>query len=177
MYDAVVLAGGAARRLGGADKPALVVGGVSLLDRVLTACAGAARTVVVGPERPTCRPVHWTREDVPGAGPVAALRAGLAQVTADRVVLLAADLPFLTADVVDLLLDGAPAVLTDGHREQWLCGAWDTAALRAAAAGAGPRLGELLAGLHPEVLPWHGPGAPWTDCDTEEDLQQARRWA
>ncbi|MFD9249059.1 NTP transferase domain-containing protein, partial [Streptomyces bottropensis] len=41
-FDAVVLAGGAARRLGGADKPALRVGGRALLDRVLTACAGAA---------------------------------------------------------------------------------------------------------------------------------------
>jgi molybdopterin-guanine dinucleotide biosynthesis protein A len=177
VYDALVLAGGAARRLGGVDKPALVVGGLSLLDRVLTACEGASRTVVVGPERPTTRPVRWTREDVPGSGPVPALRAGLAEVTADRVVLLAADLPFLSAEVVHLLLDHAPAVLTDGDREQWLCGAWDTAALRAAAADAGPRLGQLLAGLRPEVVSWQGPGAPWTDCDTEEDLQHARRWA
>ncbi|MYQ48709.1 NTP transferase domain-containing protein, partial [Streptomyces sp. SID4985] len=34
-YDAVVLAGGAARRLGGADKPGVRVGGRPLLDRVL----------------------------------------------------------------------------------------------------------------------------------------------
>ncbi|MEU9382801.1 NTP transferase domain-containing protein, partial [Streptomyces sp. NPDC048279] len=40
-YDAIVLAGGAARRLGGADKPSVRVGGRPLLDRVLTACAGA----------------------------------------------------------------------------------------------------------------------------------------
>ncbi|MZF89845.1 NTP transferase domain-containing protein, partial [Streptomyces sp. SID5643] len=33
-YDAVVLAGGAARRLGGADKPGVRVGGRPLLDRV-----------------------------------------------------------------------------------------------------------------------------------------------
>ncbi|WP_198601894.1 NTP transferase domain-containing protein, partial [Streptomyces sp. MH60] len=39
-YDAVVLAGGAARRLGGADKPGLRVGARALLDRVLAACAG-----------------------------------------------------------------------------------------------------------------------------------------
>ncbi|MGW4109093.1 NTP transferase domain-containing protein, partial [Streptomyces sp. NPDC004976] len=36
-YDAVVLAGGAARRLGGADKPGVRVGGRALLDRVLAA--------------------------------------------------------------------------------------------------------------------------------------------
>ena len=177
MYDALVLAGGQARRLGGTDKPAALVGGLSLLDRVLAACADATRTVVVGPERATARPVVWTREQQAGSGPVPALRAGLTEVTADRVVLLAADLPFLISEVVHLLLDRAPAVLTDGQREQWLCGAWDTAALRTAAAGAGPRLGDLLAGLRPEVVTWQGPGAPWTDCDTEEDLQEARRWA
>ncbi|MFE6227036.1 DUF6457 domain-containing protein [Streptomyces sp. NPDC057854] len=75
-YDAVVLAGGAARRLGGADKPGVRVGGRALLDRVLAACAGARRTVVVGDPRPTVRPVRWTREQRIGTGPVAALDAG-----------------------------------------------------------------------------------------------------
>jgi molybdopterin-guanine dinucleotide biosynthesis protein A len=177
VYDAVVLAGGSARRLGGADKPALVVGDTSLLDRVLTACAGAARTVVVGPSRRTCRPVLWCREDPPGGGPVPALRAGLQHVRADRVVLLAADLPFLTVEVVEALVSAAPAVVTDGHREQWLCGAWPTDPLRTAAEDAGPRLGTLLAGLRPELLGWDGPRPPWTDCDTEEELQEARRRA
>ncbi|MEU6735450.1 DUF6457 domain-containing protein [Streptomyces physcomitrii] len=76
-FDAVVLAGGGARRLGGADKPGLRVGGRRLLDRVLTACAAAERTVVVAAPRPTVRPVRWTREEPPGSGPVAALAAGL----------------------------------------------------------------------------------------------------
>ena len=177
VYDALVLAGGEARRLGGADKPALLVGGRTLLDRVLGACADAARTVVVGPERPTERPVVWTREDPPGGGPVPALAAGLREVDAERVVLLAADLPFLTNDVVHLLLERAPAVLTDGHREQWLCGAWLTAELRRAVDGAGARLSALLEERRPAKITWEGPGAPWTDCDTEEELQEARRWA
>ncbi|MEU2654288.1 DUF6457 domain-containing protein [Streptomyces sp. NPDC007325] len=75
-FDAVVLAGGAARRLGGVDKPGVRVGGRALLDRVLAACAGAGRTVVVGDPRPTVRPVRWTREQPAGTGPVAALDAG-----------------------------------------------------------------------------------------------------
>ena len=177
MHDALVLAGGEARRLGGVDKPALLVGGATLLDRVLAACSAAARTVVVGPERPTARPVAWCREDPPGGGPVPALRAGLELVSAPVVVVLAADLPFLTADVVAALVARAPAVLSDGTREQWLCGAWPAGPLREAARHAGPRLGALLGGLRPTVLPWAGPAAPWTDCDTEEQLAAARREA
>ena len=34
-------------------------------------------TVVVADPRPTARPVHWSREDPPGGGPVAALAAGV----------------------------------------------------------------------------------------------------
>ncbi|MDQ8707653.1 DUF6457 domain-containing protein [Streptomyces sp. LHD-70] len=109
-YDAVVLAGGAARRLGGADKPGVRVGGRSLLDRVLAACADADTTVVVAERRPTARPVLWAREEPPGGGPLAALAAGLSRTTADTVLVLSADLPFLGERTVRLLLD---ALATD----------------------------------------------------------------
>lgn len=104
VFDAVVLAGGAAKRLGGVDKPSVSVGGRSLLDRVLAACAGAAGTVVVGSRRPTARPVMWAREEPPGGGPLAALHAGLRRTTAERVVVLSADLPFLDEHTVRRLL-------------------------------------------------------------------------
>ncbi|WSD81889.1 NTP transferase domain-containing protein [Streptomyces sp. NBC_01558] len=104
-YDAVVLAGGSARRLGGADKPGVRVGGRALLDRVLAACADAAVTVVVAEPRATARPVRWAREDPPGGGPVAALDAGLRHTTAPYVVVLSADLPFLDEKTVRRLLD------------------------------------------------------------------------
>jgi CTP:molybdopterin cytidylyltransferase MocA len=117
-YDAVVLAGGGARRLGGTDKPSLTVGARTLLDRVLSVCADASTTVVVGPRRPTLRPVSWVREDPPGGGPLAALDAGLGSVTAPVVLVLSADLPFLRRETVRALLDGAgpgtgPPVETD----------------------------------------------------------------
>lgn len=125
-FDAVVLAGGAARRLGGADKPAVRVGGHTLLDRVLTACAAAGVTVVVGPRRPTARPVRWAREDPPGGGPLPALAAGLAALDAARrgakgpeaVLVLAADLPFLTAGTVTALLAALTRAQDDGRAER-----------------------------------------------------------
>ncbi|GAA3162009.1 NTP transferase domain-containing protein [Nonomuraea roseoviolacea] len=111
-YDAVVLAGGEARRLGGADKPGLVVGGRTLLERVAGAVSGAGRVVVVGPVRDVPG-VVFTREDPPGGGPVPALRAGLREVTAPRVVLLAADLPFLAPSHVAALLAALSAAQSD----------------------------------------------------------------
>ncbi|MEJ8649268.1 DUF6457 domain-containing protein [Streptomyces sp. MS1.AVA.3] len=106
-YDTIVLAGGAARRLGGADKPALSVGGRPLLDRVLAACPDAAITVVVGPRRQATRAVVHALEDPPGGGPLAALDAGLRHTTAPTVLVLSADLPFLTAATVRSLLEAA----------------------------------------------------------------------
>ena len=75
-FDAVVLAGGRAERLDGADKAALDVAGATLLDRALRAVAGARTVVVVGDERPTDVPVVWTRERPAYGGPVAAAYAG-----------------------------------------------------------------------------------------------------
>ncbi|WP_425831820.1 DUF6457 domain-containing protein [Streptomyces fractus] len=114
-YDAIVLAGGAARRLGGADKPGVRVGGRALLDRVLQACAGARATVVVAEPRRTARPVVWAREDPPGGGPLAALEAGIRGLesgqgpVAESVVVLSADLPFLGDRTVRGLLDALEA--------------------------------------------------------------------
>ncbi|MFJ3758696.1 NTP transferase domain-containing protein [Streptomyces sp. NPDC090080] len=192
-YDAIVLAGGAARRLGGADKPSVRVGGRPLLDRVLTACAGARDTVVVAVPRPTVRPVRWTREDPPGGGPVAALDAGLRQVTADHVVVLSADLPFLAPKTVERLsaalrASGADAaLLTDADgRDQPLVAAYRTAPLRRAlsdlAAGGGTGDGGAagLTGLPlrrlTAVLDLTRVPDPFAsfDCDTWDDIADAR---
>ncbi|MGW0803815.1 NTP transferase domain-containing protein [Nonomuraea sp. NPDC002799] len=177
-HDAVILAGGEARRLGGADKPALAVGGKSLVEHVVAAVPSAARVIVVGPERPIPG-VVFAREDPPRGGPVPALAAGLAEVTAPWVVLLAGDLPFMTAAHVADLLDAARtssggAVMADRDgREQWLAGAWPAPALKdALAAYAGRSLKGLLGPLvRVRSTP---PGRPWFDCDTMEDLEEAR---
>lgn len=179
-FDAVVLAGGAARRLGGTDKPALEVGGRSMLARVVEACAGAATVTVVGPPRPVPRPVVWVREDPPGGGPVPALLAGIAVGDADTVVVLAADLPFLDPEAVAALLDGltADAVFyTDARgKDQPLAAAYRraplTAALAAVAEPADSRLFGALAPLSVTRLP--DPRGVTADCDTWEAVERAR---
>jgi molybdopterin-guanine dinucleotide biosynthesis protein A len=183
-YDAVVLAGGAARRLNGADKPSLVLDDRALLDRVVDALTGAVETVVVGPARTTARRVLWTREEPPGGGPVAALAAGLELVSQPTVVVLAADLPFVDTAVGPLLdaLDGADAaVLVDGDgRHQPLAAAYRTAPLRAALtslpAVEGASMRSLLSGLSVVTVPDPGGRLPAAhDCDTWADVDRARR--
>ncbi|PZH08841.1 molybdenum cofactor guanylyltransferase [Streptomyces sp. NTH33] len=184
-----MLAGGAARRLGGADKPGVRVGGRALLDRVLAACADARTTVVVAEARPTARPVRWAREEPPGAGPLAALDAGLRHTTADHVVVLSADLPFLRPATVRRLLsalhageaDGALLTDADG-RDQPLVAAYRAHALRRAltaltedraAHGAltGLPLRRLTAALGLVRVPDH---VASFDCDTWDDIATAR---
>jgi molybdenum cofactor guanylyltransferase len=183
-YSALVLAGGRAARLGGQAKPQLEVGGRSMLAAVLAATTDAADRIVVGPPQPVPPGVRVVREHPPGGGPVAALRAGLAEVGTEVVAVLAADLPFLTASLVGELrarLTGDGVLVVDeAGRDQLLLGVWRTAALRAAvtAAPAGPTsMRRVLAPLavrrlRPEVP--EGQPAPWTDCDTPADLDRAR---
>lgn len=182
-YAALVLAGGRAARLGGQAKPQLEVGGRTLLGSVLGAVADAERRIVVGPPQRVPVDVVVVREQPPGGGPVAALRAGLPEVATDVVALLAGDLPFLTAALIGdlraaLAADGV-LVVDEGGRDQYLLGVWRTDALRAALAPAGgpASLRRLLAGLtvdrlHPSVPP--GAPPPWLDCDTPADLARAR---
>jgi len=186
VYDAVVLAGGAARRLGGADKPGLRVGGRALLDRVLAACAGARGTVVVADPRPTARPVTWAREDPPGGGPLAALDAGIRHTTAESVLVLSADLPFLDEDTVRRLLaalrtggaDGALLTDADG-RDQPLVAAYRAPVLRRELAAlsrgndglTGLPLRRLTGALGLTRVP--DPVASF-DCDTWDDIATAR---
>jgi molybdenum cofactor guanylyltransferase len=193
-YAAVVLAGGAARRLGGAAKPALPVAGRPMLARVLVAVDDAAPRIVVGPsDLPVPPGVLVTREQPPGGGPVAGAAAGLALVPSGvvEVALLAADLPLLTSDAVgDLrraLGDADAAVYVDAAgRQQMLCGVWRTAALRTAldrlaapSTGlAGVPVRRLIAEVRVAELSWTGAGVPpWFDCDTDADLRRAEEWA
>lgn len=173
-FDALVLAGGRASRLG-TPKPGLVVAGRPLLDHALAATAGARATVVVGPDE-LAAPHRYalTREDPPFGGPVAGIAAGLAALGGDPapwVLVLACDVP-RAVEAVPLLLDAARTVegagdagreprehvdavrAVRGGRDQWLVGlyrrtALDAAVTRLRAAGGvdGAPAHRLLGGL------------------------------
>jgi molybdopterin-guanine dinucleotide biosynthesis protein A len=180
VYDAIVLAGGAATRLGGIAKPQLEVDGRTLLDRVVAAVAEARRVVLVGPAQPVRGEVVFCREEPPGGGPVAAIAAGVPHTRAEVVVVLAADLPSI-APAVPALLDALPtsgaALLVDASgRVNYLAAAWRRRDLLDALAALGDPFGvaarTLAAGVHqvhvPDLAGWG------RDCDTWEDLAHVR---
>lgn len=117
--SAVVLAGGASRRLG-RDKARVEIGGRALLARVLDAAAPSAdELLVVTADREAharaLRDAGWRIADDgrlrllsdrrPGRGPLAGLEAGLAGARHDLCLALACDLPFLPPEVPARLLE------------------------------------------------------------------------
>jgi molybdopterin-guanine dinucleotide biosynthesis protein A len=183
---AVVLTGGTAVRMGRADKAALEIGGVTLLERALAATATAAELVVVGDQVPTSRPVTWTREDPPGGGPAAGLLAGLDSFARrpDLVAVLAVDMPRVTPDTFARLVDALGdepaydgAVLVDPQgRTQPLCGVYRFSSLQRARPGSprehGLAMQVLIAGLVLAHVATSGDEA--RDVDTWEDLAALR---
>lgn len=184
---AVILTGGTGVRLGGADKASLELDGRSLLEHALAATAATAdRTVVVGTEVPTSRPVRWTREDPPSGGPAAGLLAGLDALegATPLVCVLAVDMPRFSAATLDRLVavlgsagDSADgACLADaGGRLQWLAGVYRYDALAAArpadrAEEHGLSTKRLMSGLRIVAVPAVEEEAH--DVDTWEDLRQ-----
>jgi molybdopterin-guanine dinucleotide biosynthesis protein A len=188
----LVLTGGASRRMG-RHKPSLEVGGVPMVQRVLRAALPRPVLVVGRPDDvPDGIPVLV--EEPPGGGPVAAIAAGLRGLPpeADVVVVLAADLPFVTSLHVDRLVSAvrtepAPAgrdqvtglavAVDPAGRLNWLCSAWRRPVLEAAVERlsdpSGRSMRELAAGLRPrEVADEDG---ALDDVDTPTDLERARR--
>jgi molybdopterin-guanine dinucleotide biosynthesis protein A len=183
-FAAIVLSGGGAARLGGADKASIEVGGRTLLEHAIAALVDAAEVVVVGSEVPTSRPVTFTREDPAGGGPVAGLLAGIRALARrpDRVVVLAVDMPLVSPETVRRLLGAAQddgAVLVDAWgRDQYLCAAYSVRAIERASradddtGGRGVAMRDLVSDLRLERVVAVDDEAE--DLDTWEDLARFR---
>ena len=176
MFDAIVLCGGGATRLGGADKAMVEVGGRTLLERALDAVADAARTIAVGPRRDIPGAIVWALEQPPGGGPVAGIDAGLELVREDAVVILGVDHPFVDeACISDLLahFDRDGVILRDATgRHQFLVGVYRTAALTDVLEDVEPdgmSVRDLVTGL--DLVQLDDPRA--RDADTWDDISAA----
>jgi len=174
----------------GSHKPLLDVGGRPIVARVLDA-AGEGPALVVGPGQGVPDAVRVVLERVPGGGPVAGVSTAVATLVTDAaaaaaplpyaVVLLAADLPFVTSAHVQRLLAALEsadlAVTVDrAGRTNWLCSAWRLTALRARLDDVGDAYGrsmrELADGVRTQSV--DDPTEVALDVDTPADLERAR---
>ena len=191
-FDAVILAGGQAMRLGGVTKAEVQVAGRSMLDRVLDGARAARQVVVVGPEHLGRPQVPTVLEHPPSGGPVAGIDAGLAFLDAEaheaevepapHVLVLACDVPRSAAAVprlfqaLDRVPDADGAHLVDeGHAQ--LVAVYRRAPLQAAlaafvAAGGvhGVSVRRLVAEL--DMVPVDDPDGQGADADTWDDVRR-----
>ncbi len=109
-FSAAILAGGRARRLGGAQKALLEVDGRAILDRQLEVLAARTRRIAAvlaegdDGEPYARRGLTVLRDPVDGAGPIAALAAALAWAGGEPLLVLACDMPFIDGGVIDLVV-------------------------------------------------------------------------
>lgn len=131
--SAIVLAGGRATRMGGIAKHAIVVDGMTILDRLRAVLEPRCAELVVATNAPIAG-VRCVPDAVVDGGPLAGIAAGLAAVRAPWAIVVAGDMPYVSAAVIDALVEAAAAgaeaaaFRIDGWPEPLCC------ALRVAAA-------------------------------------------
>ncbi len=115
---AAILAGGTARRFGGRDKSRLIVRGRSIIVRqmeVLQRVAARIFIVANDADRFGDLGVDVHPDVVPGAGALGGVYTALVVSPADRVVVVACDMPFLDAAVLTRLVE-----MADGADAAWV---------------------------------------------------------
>ena len=127
---AVILAGGAARRMGGGDKPLMVHQGRPLLAHVLDALGGAYPVAINAGGDPA-RFASFGLPVIPDAidgqlGPLAGILTALEWATTDSVLVVAGDTVGLPQKLTTML-SPAPAYLRAAGRDHPTIGHWPTA--------------------------------------------------
>ncbi len=109
MPSAAILGGGRASRLGGQDKSALVVAGRSILDRQVADLSTVTDDILLvglptGGSQTSHKGLRLVPDRVADRGPLGGLDAALAAARDDDVIVVACDMPFVTAALFQYLL-------------------------------------------------------------------------
>jgi len=194
VVSAAILAGGRARRFGGADKARLAIGGARIIDRQLAALGTVAddiRIVANDRDRYADLGVRVIPDAIADAGPLGGVYTALVDARHDAVIVLACDLPFVTAALLERLVvergsgEEIDAVVPRSARGvEPLCAVYDRRCAGAARArierGALQVAGLLedvrVRELGPEVLAPYDAGALFSNVNTPHDHERARGW-
>ena len=192
-----ILAGGLARRMGGGDKAARLVGGrtvlARLVDRLHPQVSALLLNANADPERFAAYGLPVVGDGVEGyvgplAGVLAALEWTAARGAAEWVVTVPGDAPFIPPDLVPRLHAGrseAGAILASaasGGRTHHVVGLWPVALrveLRRALTQEGVRqMGRFTVRYPRAIVEWPiGRVDPFFNVNTPEDLAEADRLA
>jgi molybdopterin-guanine dinucleotide biosynthesis protein A len=185
---AAILVGGRAHRLGGLDKSRLEVAGRTILDHQLDALGAVVDRVVLigGADAPSSRPgVEMVADIRPGCGSLGGIYTAL-HVAAGPVLVVACDMPFLTAAFLAYLRDALgssdAAIPRTADGAHPLCAAYalsclvpverriEAGRLKVIDALAGLRVREI--GPH-EIEPFDPDGLLLMNLNTPDDLSRA----
>jgi molybdopterin-guanine dinucleotide biosynthesis protein A len=191
-WTAAILAGGEARRLGGIDKSALVVGTASILDRQLSLLRGLTPHILIvtseaGRVRAVPADIRIVVDRVPGAGALGGLYTAIVEAPTEQVLVIGCDMPFLTEPFVSYLVARGRGVDAAVPRDERgchpLCASYArrTAAHFRARIDAGAlRVGDALQGLAvrelgpDELAPFNRDGRLLLNINTPDDYARAR---
>jgi molybdopterin-guanine dinucleotide biosynthesis protein A len=187
---AAILAGGLARRMGGANKAGLRIGDERIVDRQLRILRQVADPVfiVAGTAEPFQElQIKVVPDVVSGVGPLGGVYTALTASPCERTLIVACDLPYLSLPLLQRLAAPSDADLVIPRTERGyepLCAAWS-------AACAGPIWRRIQNGtlktalvveelrveeIGPEVLASCDPhGLLFVNVNTPHDYERARR--
>jgi molybdopterin-guanine dinucleotide biosynthesis protein A len=193
IFSAAILAGGQARRLGGIDKSALEVGAQSILDRQLSLLRGLTPHVLIVAAQSSPSPaadIPVVIDRVPGAGALGGIYTALIEAPTEQVLVIACDMPFLTAPFLARLaargVDVEAAVPRSAAGRHPLCASYTRAIaghLKARIDSGNLRVREALAGLvvrelgPDELKPYDPDGLLLLNVNTPDDYAHAREAA
>lgn len=186
---ALILAGGSATRLGGADKPLLEVGGTPMLARIVAMLRPDIQAIAISANGDPTRFVPYGLPVLldgafAGEGPIAGVLAGLewaAAIGAEALLTIPGDTPFVPAGLAAALAP-PPACAASNGRMHHLIALWPVdcqGALRAMLSTPGRRAVARFAdaiGMRRIDFP-AGKWDPFLNVNTPDDLAVARRLA
>ena len=173
-----------------ADKPAQMLGKISLIDRALNHASAMSDLVAISvqqePDWRVSVGIELLYDDQADMGPSSALFSALrwgAARQAPHVLLIPCDMPFLPADLLsrlaDSIGDAAVAMATSGDRLHPICALWSIEALSALpeyAANSGRSLMGFAEQLGLVEVDWVVDAVdPFFNINTPEDLAFAHR--
>jgi molybdopterin-guanine dinucleotide biosynthesis protein A len=184
MLAALILAGGAGTRLGGADKAFLDLNGRPLIAHLLARLQPQAQNIAISANGNPARFADYGLTVLPDGplknlGPLAGVAAGLAwaaSIGADALLTIPVDTPFIPANLAATLTP-APAVAAYQGRQHHLVATWRAdflPTLLTFLTTKGPhKVRDALTLAPTRQVAFPGSTDPFLNINTPEDLQAA----